>query len=510
MKNENRKLLCPALSLLLFLISTSSLVILQAQAQEGSKLEKAQWLYQHENYEEALPLLTALRREQPQSSEAAYYLGLTYKRMQDFLAAKPHLEAAATLKPAVKNALLELIDLLYQCDQTEEAKKWIGIAESESVTPAQTAFFKGLVLLKEGKDPQGAINAFEEAERLDSTLARTVKYQKGLAYLQLKNFKEAKSIFKEIVVKEPTADLAEYANEFIDAISRSEEAARPFRGIVGYSIQYDDNLILRPNDEALSAGVGEDNDMKHVFTVQGDYTFKPSDTFGLKVGGSVYSTKHNYIGFYDTTSIDIPVQPIFYREKAAIAFPIHYNVVSVNDRTYLTVLGFSNLNNIMLGKDRMLQLQLQLNRKDYHWSVSNPEDSKKGYEYLGSAAWYYFFGKNREGLLSFRYALNYEDTEGNNYRYIGNRFTVSSVMPLIKKLKLNSAADYMRQDYEKIHNTYDKRRHDDIITISNMLAYEFARNAELQLQHNFTYDGASIGTFKYKKNIYSIGVKYRF
>ncbi len=354
MPDKNRIFLALVISSVLFLSAIFGVFPSSLYGQQASKLEKAQWLYQHENYEEALALLNQLRTEQPQSSEVAYYLGLTYKRMQDFLAAKPHLEAAATLKPSVKNALLELIDLLYQCDQVDETKKWIAFAEKESITPAQTAFFKGLVLLKEGKDPQGAINSFEEAEKLDPTLSRTVKYQKGLAYLQLKNFKQAKSIFKEIVVKEPTADLAEYANEFIDAITRSEEVARPFHGSVGYSLQYDDNLILRPDNEELSGGTDEDNDWKHVFTAQTDYTFKPTDKFGLKIGGSFYGAKQNYIGFYDTMSFDIPIQPTFYLEKAAIAFPIHYNVISVNGRNYLSVVGFSNLNNIMLGKDRML------------------------------------------------------------------------------------------------------------------------------------------------------------
>ena len=83
-------------------------------------------------------------------------------------------------------------------------------------------------------------------------------------------------------------------------------------------------------------------------------------------------------------------------------------------------------------------------------------------------------------------------------------------MPLVKKLKLNSALDYMRQDYTKVHNTYNKRRRDDIITISNLLGYEMFKNAELQLQYTYVYDGASIGVFKYKKNVYGLGVKYRF
>ena len=80
----------------------------------------------------------------------------------------------------------------------------------------------------------------------------------------------------------------------------------------------------------------------------------------------------------------------------------------------------------------------------------------------------------------------------------------------MKRLKWNSAVDYMRQDYSKTHNTYNKRRQDDIITLSNLLAYEVVKNTELQLQYTYVYDGASIGVFKYKKNVYGLGIKYRF
>jgi len=71
-------------------------------------------------------------------------------------------------------------------------------------------------------------------------------------------------------------------------------------------------------------------------------------------------------------------------------------------------------------------------------------------------------------------------------------------------------ADYFRQDFTKEHTVYHKGRHDNIVTVMNLLAYQICRDTELQLQHSYIYDMASIGVFKYKKNIYSIGVKYSF
>jgi hypothetical protein len=46
-----------------------------AQEQAKDELKNAIWLYEHENYEEALAILKRLRREEPGSSLIAYYLG---------------------------------------------------------------------------------------------------------------------------------------------------------------------------------------------------------------------------------------------------------------------------------------------------------------------------------------------------------------------------------------------------------------------------------------------------
>jgi len=106
--------------------------------------------------------------------------------------------------------------------------------------------------------------------------------------------------------------------------------------------------------------------------------------------------------------------------------------------------------------------------------------------------------------------MNYEDTCGRNWSYLGKRLTVTAVVPLVKKLKLNSVFDYFRQDFIKENSVYKKDRHDDVYTISNLLAYEVCKNTEVQLQHTFVYDGASIGIYKYRKSVYGIGMQYRF
>lgn len=298
---------------------------------EEKKLDKAIWLFKHENYEEALIPLQELRRDDPRSSVTAYYLGLTLKQLQRCKEAKPHLEAAATLTPKIGNAVSELIDLLYKLDQLDEAKRWIDIAEKAGIAPSQTAFMKGLILLKEDKDINAAIAAFDKAQSLDELLTGMVKYYKGIAYLQAKELSKAKEVFKDVVMATPGQGLAAYANEYMDTISRVEEAAKPFHGYAQAVMQYDDNVVLMPGDESMVSGISEKEDWRQTYTAQCDYNFKFGDKASIKPGYSFYYAKQSNLGFYDMTSHDITLLPSLYFDKLAVTFPIHYNYITVNE-----------------------------------------------------------------------------------------------------------------------------------------------------------------------------------
>ena len=95
------------------------------KGQAESDMERGVWLYKHENYEEALGMFKKAKEGEPGSPVVEYYIGMTYKQLQDFSSAKPHLEAALTLEPKEAAALPELVSLLHQTDQIDEAKKWL-------------------------------------------------------------------------------------------------------------------------------------------------------------------------------------------------------------------------------------------------------------------------------------------------------------------------------------------------------------------------------------------------
>jgi tetratricopeptide (TPR) repeat protein len=88
--------------------------------------------FKTENYEEALEFLIKAREQQPESSLAAYYLGMTYNQMGEYRKASKHLRDAIRLTPSVKEAYPELIQALSNLNELKEAKDWIARAEQEA------------------------------------------------------------------------------------------------------------------------------------------------------------------------------------------------------------------------------------------------------------------------------------------------------------------------------------------------------------------------------------------
>src|SRR4030043_892382 len=151
--------------------STVAQVVNQVQTNlsQTSSLSKGIEEYKDENFEEALEILKKARKEDPASSLAAFYLGFTYKQLMNYKEASANFRDAVKLKPPIKEAVVELIEVLYNLDDLQEAKKWLDVAESENIKPAQTAFLKGLILLK-GNNNLEAIKAFEKSKEIDRNL----------------------------------------------------------------------------------------------------------------------------------------------------------------------------------------------------------------------------------------------------------------------------------------------------------------------------------------------------
>jgi len=470
-------------------------------------LKEGIYQFRRESYDEALEIFKRVRKSNPNSSLAAYYLGLTYKRLENYVEAKPHLRASLSMTPKIKGALIELIDLLYRLDDIEEAKRWIRVAENEGVRPAQAAFLKGLTLLK-AEEYEEAIEAFKDAKDLDSQLTQLADYQMAGIYIKMGRLRDAKKAFEEVLAIDPHADVSAYANRYIDAIDKKLEEEKPYNLMARFAFEYDSNVVLKPGNTSLIATIAEEDDTREIYDFRGDYTIKsPNKFLSLKAAYGLRLYDQNKLERYDVVSNSFGLQPSATFEKVLVSFPVNYTHNIVNDTTYLATTTAGNLNNIALGDSRMAQVGTIYKFKDYFTASSDDED-RSGNEVIGLGGLFWFFSNN-EGFFTLRCSTNKDWTDGKNWEYWGTKAGAGLMLPFCKKFKLNTQAETSFQFYDNTHTTFDEKRRDQVYSLSSLLSYEIYKNTELHFQYTYVNNQSNLEVHEYDRHIFGTAVQIK-
>lgn len=485
-----------------------------AEEKISAALEKGIGQYKHENYDEALITLKNAREENPQSSLAAYYLGLTYKQLQNYQEAISNLKDAIIFSPKIKGAMLELIDCLYQVGKSDEDIEWIAHAEADGIRPGQVAFMKGLILLKKGKW-EDAIIAFKKAMELDPSMAQTCNYQIGMAYLKGKKTGDAQKAFTEVVISDPNSNMANFANNYVSTLSKREEAMKPFKFTFGAAWQYDDNVVLKPDDASIASNISDKGDSRQVYTASAEHNHMFNDWLGTRALYTFYYAKQSNLGFYDTVVNNFVIQPSVYMQNALLTFPSGYSHALVNDKAYLSSPYTAGLYNFMASDSNMGQISIKYQNKDYLWAPSIPDENRDGNSLAGSLGWYQFFA-GKKGFLNLRYVLDKDWTRGADWEYLGNRVSTMFLVPgsvihsLLDKFNLTISGDIFFQDFLKSNAIYNVYRKDAVYTVSALAAYKIFKDSEIQLQYTHIVDNSNITVYQYTRNVYSVGVEIKF
>ncbi|MBI5187891.1 MAG: tetratricopeptide repeat protein [Nitrospirae bacterium] len=474
--------------------------------------------YKEENFEEALESLIEARKEDPSSSLAAFYLGLTYKQLLNYKEAATNFRDAVTLKPKIKEAVIELIEMLYNLNELKEAKEWLNVAEKEDIKPAQTAFLKGLILLKENKNLE-AIKAFERSKEIDKTYTQAADFQIGNAYLKERRLAEAKESFKAVVIVDPNTDLAAFARQYEEAITkRLELMEKVWRFSVGLTYQYDDNVISRYTTATPDIPSGEDHAM--VATFSAAYVPQLTGPWGLNAQYSLYTNTHRRLETHDVISHTIAVAPGYNFKDASLNLLLSYNHTWVNSKEYMSGISASPTLSIALGPNYIGQFSLGYNKKDFLLAPTDVAEDRDANVFSASVAYIYLFLEGK-GFLNLKYEISKEDTNGENWDYSGNKGSINILIPLKEYLKINVTGEVFHQDYKSVNtftgpgaptgfpDTPTKRR-DKTYTASGVLSYEFYKGANFIIQYAHIRDDSNIAVYDYERNIYSAGIEYRF
>jgi tetratricopeptide (TPR) repeat protein len=466
-----------------------------------------------ENYEEAIEDLEQARSLMPSSSRAAYYLGVAYKKTQDFERARKNLEDAVTLRPAVREAVVELADIFFQTGENKKAMAQIEVAEREGISPAETAFLKGLVLIKLKRYNEAVLN-LENAAALDENLSSAADYHIGLARMLLGSLEEARDIFYSTVLRDPNSDLAIFASEYIDAITRRLRKNRPLRLTAGVSLMYDDNVLLKPGDETAAGNVTDEGDSAYAVNFRAGYTRPLEGPYSLEAQYSFYLLDFFELSSHDVMSHAVTVSPVYASRRGSAGVPMSFNYTLVNGSGYLRTFRVEPTYSFGRGTDTFIRASVGIETNSYVNEPSLADEDRDNLEMGLRAEWYHLIGKpratagpGRQGFVTVRYGLVTSESDGRNWRHYTNTFGAGALYPVGKRWTASASGDAAIQNFTATHTVFGKKRRDRTYTLGSEVSYSLRENVDLQTRLTYIRGESNIAIYDHDKFVVSVGLE---
>lgn len=471
-------------------------------------LDKGIAEYKAENYEEALEIFLEAKKEGKDSSRVSYYLGLAYKQTGNLKEAVVNLRDAASLTPPVNDAYAELIEVLYNMNELKEAGEWIAKAEKENVRPAHVAYLKGLVLAKEGRTDE-AIASFKKAKELDRSLAQSADLQTAVLLAEGKKYSEARESLKAVIAVDPSSDIASFAREYDQAVTRAMESYKTWRLRAGIAYQYDDNVILKPTNISADQVTGE-SDSSVVAAFRVDY-YTPLKNGPWFFKGQYYLYSNTY---FRTFTHDLFVQSVSLvpgrsLKNGAVTLPVYFDYLWLNERGFVSALAFKPTYTRVVKPGHICQITAGVLKRDFLQAPVNEDEDRDGNVYSLAAGYIHPFSGGR-GVFNARYEFSKDEADGRNWDNKGNRINMGVLVPFKTGVKIDFSGEIFLQDYENTHTVATKTRKDRTYYTAAMLIWELTKKINLNIQYSYTRGDSNIAAFDYERNVYTGGLEYNF
>jgi outer membrane protein assembly factor BamD (BamD/ComL family) len=484
---------------------------------QNPALQQAMAQYKQENYEEAIAILTEIRQREPESTTAAFFLGLSYKQTMDFASAADHLRAAVVGSPRIKEALIELIEVLYRLPGAEnlaEANKWLAVAEQEDIAPAKTAFLAGLIKQREKRYVE-AVADFARAKQLDPTTGQSADVQIGLCYVSAQKPRLAAASFRLAIIHDPQSDLAGFARRYQDAVEKRLELEKPFHYTVSFFGQHDTNLVLKPNEATLATGITDETSNTWTTSARVDYTPLLENSWLFNAGYIFSSAWHdNYSSSHDIINNTLTMAPGYNFGDYALNLSASYAsalLKSPGYKRYLDYLTIGPLYRRLLNQEQVLEVFAGYTRSEYFQPPLTAAEDRNSDGLSASLSWIWLYKK--DGFLNLKYGYSEENVAGDNWRNEGQRFSANLAYPLVNLLaglKLQVSGQASHQDYDNIHTAFLVKREDRNYVGTIGLNWEWRKAANLVLQYAKTTANSNITIYDYEREQFTAGVEYRF
>lgn len=497
-----------------FIFILQSLFIHECFSGEHSLLQQGINQYNDENYEQAIPILIKARQNHPKSPVPAFFLGMAYKQSMDYEKAAVHLRDAVSMDVKIKEAVVELIDVLSRLPGKEnlnEAENLIKTAEKNNIFPAKICFLKGHILAGKGMFSE-ATACFQKVKKIDANLGQSADFQTGLIYLKMQEPEKALSAFESVENQGHDLRLAETAETYKKMIKKQVFNQKPLHFNMRLTSFYDTNMVLKPTSDVAAQGITNEKSFGMSAGLTADYQPRLNSPWNFNCRYSFYGSFHeNHGDTHDVIANSLALVPGYDFGDFNISIISFYSNFLLGKSGYERYMDYFNIgpvSRVIINRDNILELFAGYNKKKFFQEPSIPEENRDSDSFKAYASWRWRFWK--KSFMDLQYEFTHEQSKGENWENKGHRISIGAKIPFADSFILNLRMDEILQYYDNVHPLIDSEREDHTNIALAELTWNFMTNTDLILNYSRSRDNSNVGIYDYKRQLVSLGLEYRF
>jgi tetratricopeptide (TPR) repeat protein len=448
-----------------------------------------------------------------QGVEAYYYLGVVYARMNLSKEAENSFKKALKLDPLFISAHYDFGVLYYETKSNEEAAlASFDIVQKADPNRARVYFYQGLILRRLGKFKQAAAK-FEEAARLDTSLATEAYHQAGEAYLQANDIAASKNALQKVIAINPESMKAKEAQEYLKNLYIPEVAqskGSQFSASLLTGFLYDDNVLLESSGTA-----SQSEDTVSFLSALGRYQFKPNKNVAYRFYQNYHSHSDRQFRDYDVQdhNFSLNISPLRFQDRLNLDYQFQF--AFLGNEHYLNYYTFGTQYLYEKSDTRVTELSYQLQVKRYYnIEQTFPTSSdRNAISHQVGVRHAVLLDSDINLRVSYLFELDRAGSSSaeDDWSFMGHRVKSGITLPAWRKLTTAVDFEYLFRPYDNDNEfAPGTKRRDQGYLVNIIFSRPLGERFQLVFSYIYQRNDSNIASFDYSRSVYGLLTTVRF
>jgi tetratricopeptide (TPR) repeat protein len=406
--------------------------VTSAEAQQSEAdvfVAQAILAYDARKYDEALALLKDALALDPKNVEALYYSGLVLMAQQKTDQAVEVLEKARALAPRDVSILFLLGVAYFALERYDQAESPLTQVFNERPQTEGIGYYVGLIRYRK-KDYQGALKAFRAETSKNPNIQQLVKFYSGLTLAILGLPEQAVAEVDAALRLQTGSALTGPAERIRDSLASARDAERRFHADVRVGFLYDSNVAVvpQPSHDPTAESIRR---RKHATT--GEIAALRLEYAWLRTGPWESTVTYSFFQTYNNRLPDFNVQnhlvagALSYRAAiGSMPFQVgtqySWDYLSLGNDDFLQRHTATVFGTLVENQSNLTTVLARFQNKDFYASPGQLEDEDRDARNWMVGLTHVFRFAQDKHYIRVGYQFDYENADGRNFTYAGNRF----------------------------------------------------------------------------------------